>query len=142
MSIFGDITGLGGAIGGITKLGEEILSMFPNAEQKQAAAFKLEDLVAQVAAAQSVTNTTEAASGNFFVAGWRPFVGWACGIGFVYGVIVQPVLNGVLHFVGLGIPPVDVSALVAILTGMLGLGGLRTYEKVKDVAPTVFKRTK
>lgn len=136
MSLF-DIAG----IGAIADLGRDILAMFPNAEQRNAAASKLQDLVSQVAAAQSATNTAEAGSDNLFVAGWRPFVGWACGIGFVYGVIVQPMLAGALTVVGWPpVPPVDVSALVAILTGMLGLGGLRTYEKIQNGTPSILSK--
>lgn len=133
MGLF-DITGLGS----IADLGKEILSMFPNAEQRAAAANKLQDFAAAVATQQSATNAAEATSGSMFVAGWRPFVGWACGIGFVYGVIAQPMLAGLLTVLHLPAPPpVDVSALVAILTGMLGLGGLRTVEKIQNVNTSV-----
>lgn len=133
MGLF-DITGLGE----VADLGKAIIAMFPNAEQRAEVQNKLQDFATAVATQQSATNAAEAANGSMFVAGWRPFVGWACGIGFVYGVIAQPMLAGlltVLHFPAP--PPVDVSALVAILTGMLGLGGLRTYEKIQSVTPTV-----
>src|SRR6185295_18246712 len=66
-----DFTGLGG----ITTVIDDILKMFPNAEQRAAAEAKIQDLVAQVAAAQSATNTEEAKSSSLFVAGWRPFIG-------------------------------------------------------------------
>lgn len=113
-------------IGPIADLAKEILSMFPNAEQRAAAASKLQDLAAQIAAAQSATNTAEAANGSLFVAGWRPFIGWVCGGGFAYS-IVQPALH---------LPPVDLNNVIAILGGMLGLGTMRTFEKIQGVPST------
>src|SRR6478735_7205187 len=71
-------------VGGISNVIDDILKMFPNAEQRAAAENKLTDLVGQVAAAQSATNTAEAATGKIFLAGWRPFIGWICGFGFLY----------------------------------------------------------
>lgn len=110
-------------IGPIADLAKEILAMFPNAEQRAQAASKLQDLAAQIAAAQSATNTAEAANSNLFVAGWRPFIGWVCGFGFVYSIL-QPMLH---------LPAVDMSNIIAILGGMLGLGTMRTVEKVSGV---------
>ena len=108
-------------LGPIADLAKEILAMFPNAEQRAAAANKLQDLAAQIAAQQSATNTAEASNSNIFVSGWRPFIGWVCGFGFVYS-IVQPALH---------LPPVDMGNIIAILGGMLGLGTMRTVEKIK-----------
>jgi hypothetical protein len=107
-------------LGPIAELGRDILAMFPNAEQREKAASKLQDLAAQIAAAQSATNTEEAKSQSLFVSGWRPFIGWVCGLGFVYSII-QP---------GLHLPPVDMANIIAILGGMLGLGTMRTVEKI------------
>ena len=116
-------------IGGVTTVIDDILKMFPNAEQREAAAAKLQDLVAQVAAAQSATNTEEAKSASLFIAGWRPFIGWCCGFGFVY-TVMQPALH---------LPPIDMSNMITILGGMLGLGGMRSYEKVNQVPDTKIK---
>jgi hypothetical protein len=110
-------------LGPIADLAKEILAMFPNAEQRAAAASKLQDLAAQIAAAQSATNTAEAASSSLFVAGWRPFIGWVCGLGFLYSII-QPALH---------LPAVDLNNVIAILGGMLGLGTMRTAEKIAGV---------
>ena len=119
-------------IGPIADLAKEILAMFPNAEQRAEAANKLQDLAAQIAAAQSATNTAEAGSSSIFVAGWRPFIGWVCGLGFVYS-IVQPALH---------LPPADMTNVVAILGGMLGLGTMRTAEKIGGVADSKIKLRK
>lgn len=110
-------------IGPIADLAKQILEMFPNAEQRAAAASKLQDLAAQIAAAQSTTNTAEAANTNLFVAGWRPFIGWVCGFGFFYSII-QPVFH---------LPAVDMGNITVILGGMLGLGTMRTVEKINGI---------
>ena len=117
-------------VGGITSVIDDILKMFPNAEQRAAAENKLTDLVGQVAAAQSATNTAEAQTGNLFLAGWRPFIGWICGFGFLYSVI-QPLVHG---------PAIDTGALQAVLYGMLGLGTMRTAEKIGGVATAAIKK--
>jgi len=81
-------------------------------------------------------NKAEAAHASVFVSGWRPAVGWVCAAGFGYEFLLRPLVNGVA--ISLGIPPVfpgiEVDALSSLLTGLLGLGGLRTIEKIKGVA--------
>jgi hypothetical protein len=119
-------------IGPIAEAAKAILGMFPNAEQRAAAANKLQDLAAQIAAQQSATNTAEAGHASIFVAGWRPFCGWAFAIGSVYGLIVQPIIIGICTMIGITPPPpIDVATLVGLLSGLLGLGGLRTFEKTR-----------
>lgn len=83
--------------------------------------------------AQLEVNAKEAQSPHIWVAGWRPFVGWCSGLGFLYASIGQPVLNWVAVINQYPAPPtVDTELLLYVLGGMLGLGALRTYEKVKD----------
>lgn len=120
-----DFTG----IGSVADLIKEILSFIPNAEQRATAMTKMQDIAAQIAAAQSETNKTEAASSSLFVAGWRPFIGWICGIGFLYSIL-QPALH---------LPPVDLNNVLAILGGMLGLGTMRTAEKIAGVPTSRIK---
>ena len=78
---------------------------------------------------QMEINKIEAASSNLFVAGWRPAVGWICGAGLLYNTILSPFLG-----IWLEVPEVDVSLLMPVLMGMLGLGAMRTVEKTKGVA--------
>jgi hypothetical protein len=82
-------------------------------------------------------NKVEASSTEIFVAGWRPFVGWVCGFALAYTFIVEPILRFIAQVVfgytGL-FPVIETSDLNSILLGMLGLGGLRTFEKVKGVS--------
>ena len=112
-----DILGLGP----IADLAKSILDMFPNAEQRAAVANKLQDFAAAVASKQSDINIAEAASGNWFASSWRPACGWLCTVALGYNAIVAPMFH-----LGLG----DTGTLVSILTGMLGLGTLRTAEKI------------
>ena len=86
--------------------------------------------------AQIELNKQEAAHKNIFVAGWRPFVGWICGIALAYHFILSPIIETVLIASGITInlPSFEFSQLSSILMGMLGLGGLRTYEKMKGVS--------
>tara|TARA_R100001163_G_scaffold64436_1_gene58674 strand:- start:2337 stop:2735 length:399 start_codon:yes stop_codon:yes gene_type:complete len=86
--------------------------------------------------AQIEVNKQEAAHQSLFVAGWRPFVGWVCGIALAYHFVLAPFLLFVFSVYGLEqeLPEFDFSQLSTILMGMLGLGGLRTYEKMKKVS--------
>tara|TARA_S200002703_G_C3640964_1_gene196784 strand:+ start:143 stop:544 length:402 start_codon:yes stop_codon:yes gene_type:complete len=89
-----------------------------------------------IAKAQIEVNKTEAAHRNVFVAGWRPFIGWVCGAAFAYHFVLQPIFVFALaaYGVSLELPSFDMGALMTVLTGMLGLGGLRTLEKMKGTA--------
>ena len=86
--------------------------------------------------AQTEINKVEAASQNMFVAGWRPFVGWTCGVALLYHFLLLPLLHFILKATGneVELPEFDFSHLSTILMGMLGLGGLRTYEKLRGVS--------
>jgi hypothetical protein len=83
--------------------------------------------------AQTAINQTEAANPELFVSGWRPFIGWVCGVAFAYHFIVQPLLAFAIINAGgnVKLPAFDMDALSTVLMGMLGLGGLRTIEKIR-----------
>jgi len=89
--------------------------------------------------AQLEVNKAEAAHKNTFVAGWRPFVGWVCGVALAYHFILAPLLQFGFALAGLDqeLPEFDFSQLSTVLMGMLGLGGLRTFEKMKGVSRDV-----
>lgn len=90
----------------------------------------------ELALAQIEVNKTEAASSSLFKGGWRPFIGWVCGTAFAYHFVLQPLLLFIIAVYKVDVPslPVfDMSSLLTVLMGMLGLGGLRTYEKFKGV---------
>lgn len=81
-------------------------------------------------------NKTEAASRSVFVAGWRPFIGWSCGAAMAYSYVAQPILTFALaqsgHLVEL--PRVELGEMMPVLLGMLGLGGMRSFEKFRGVS--------
>jgi len=90
----------------------------------------------QLALSQIEVNKAEAASGSFFKGGWRPFIGWVCGVAFAYHFILQPLLTFILATFNVSIPELpefDMGTLLTVLGGMLGIGGLRTYEKQKGL---------
>jgi len=85
--------------------------------------------------AQLEINAREATHPSMWVAGWRPAVGWVGALGLFYATIGQPVLAWVSAARGWPVPPeLNVDLLWVTLSGMLGIGGLRTYEKSKGVA--------
>lgn len=86
--------------------------------------------------AQMEVNKVEAAHHSVFVAGWRPFIGWVCGVALALEFIVRPLGQWGLDIANkaVDLPSIDNAALYPILMGLLGLGTLRTYEKFKGVA--------
>lgn len=89
----------------------------------------------QIALAQVKVNEQEAKSVNWFVAGGRPFVMWICGVALAYAAIFEPILRFLVS-VGFGyvgsFPILDTTLTMQVLFGILGLGGLRTFEKFKN----------
>jgi len=83
----------------------------------------------ELAKGQLEVNKAEAQSGSLFIGGWRPFVGWTCGVGLAYNVIISQILA-----IWFEVPTVDPSLLTPVLMGMLGMGAMRSYEKKNLVA--------
>lgn len=89
---------------------------------------------------QIEVNIAEASNPSIFVSGWRPFVGWVCGFALAYTYILLPFMQFGVYALGSSetikqfarLPKLDLSDLLPILLGMLGLGIMRTYEKIKD----------
>lgn len=102
----------------------------------QSGEFKEIDAQLQRDLAQIDVNKTEAESPDFFRSGWRPFVGWICGIGLGVQFLVGPLATWVAGLAGhpLAFPALDMGTLMTLLAGMLGLGTLRTAEKIKGAA--------
>ena len=74
-------------------------------------------------------NKAEAAHKSLFVAGWRPSIGWVCSLGLLYNTIIANILG-----IWVDLPEIDTTLLVPVMMGMLGLGTMRSYEKVNSVA--------
>ena len=109
-------------------------------DQKAKLAFELSTMAdthaQQALLAQLDINKAEAASGSLFKGGWRPFVGWVCGVAFAYHFVLQPLLIFILSVFKISLPDLpefDMSTLLTTLGGLLGIGGLRSYEKTKGL---------
>lgn len=120
--------------------GKLIDHFFPDPAKKAEAQAKLLEMAQSgdlaVIAGQVEINKIEAASPNMFVAGWRPAVGWICAAGLAYQFILRPLMTFGAALFGHPVvaPDLDMGTLMVLLTGMLGFGGLRTFEKVNDAA--------
>ena len=90
----------------------------------------------ELAQAQLAVNKVEASHTSLFVSGWRPAVGWVCCLGLGCNFLFIPVANFILTITEspITVPALDLSEMMPVLLGMLGLGSLRTYEKTKNVA--------
>ena len=136
-----DITG----IGAIFDFGSKVIDkIFPDKseadraklrliELQQAGEFKEIEANLELSRQQTAVNVAEAQSPDNFRAGWRPFVGWVCGFGLGYAAIFRPIIIGLvrLQHPEFDLPEAGGETLTTILLGMLGLGGMRTFEKVK-----------
>lgn len=129
---------------GLEFVGKIADKIWPDPLAKQEGLYKLEQLrqtgeLAQLAAetelmkGQLAINTEEAKSEKLFVSGWRPFIGWVCGAAFAYHFLFQPLIAFGLSIAqrSVVLPIFDMEALNTVMYGMLGLGTLRTVDKIK-----------
>jgi hypothetical protein len=141
MSILSDLaagaaSGLFSSIGSFAKdireaiTGKSILDPNKQAELES----KAMEIEYAVIKAQTDINLEEAKNPNLFVSGWRPFVGWTCGFALGWQFIGSPIFEWVIKLMGKNIvaPTLDTNSLITILFALLGLGGMRTYEKTKE----------
>jgi hypothetical protein len=129
---------LASLIGPVTGLLDKVIE---DKDQKAALAHEIATMserhAQEAMLAQLEINKAEAASGSVFKGGWRPFIGWVCGVAFAYHFVLQPFIVFGVTAAGVEIPPLpefDMGSLMTVMMGMLGLGGLRTFEKTKKVA--------
>ena len=125
-------------IGPVTGLLDKFIE---DKDQKNALAHEIATLAQKQAheaqLAQVEVNKQEAQHRSIFVAGWRPFVGWVCGIALAYHFILAPIILFSVSIIGVQIPELpsfNMETLTTVLLGMLGLGGLRSFEKYKGVS--------
>lgn len=103
---------------------------------QQSTEFQELDTALKLAQAQTGVNQVEAASADKFTSRWRPFIGWICGAGLAVQFLVGPLFTWVVALAGhpIAFPQLDMGTLLTLLAGMLGLGGLRTVEKLQGKA--------
>lgn len=134
-------------ISAVFDLGGKLIDrLIPDPAQKQAAALELLKLQqsgelarltaeTDLAKGQLGVNLAEASNPNLFVSGWRPFIGWICGSGLGYAFLIRPIASPwAQKYLGAPMEALDMSTLGTLLFGMLGLGGMRTVEKINGVA--------
>lgn len=135
-------------VGGIFDLAGKVFDkLFPNPEDKakaqlelfklqQEGAFRELEANLQLAQGQMDINKAEAESPDFFRGGWRPFIGWVCGCGLAYQFLLRPILTFILMVAEAkvqSLPTLELDTLMTLLFGLLGLGTLRTVEKLKSI---------
>lgn len=132
-----NLLGIGDLIGGIGKIADDL---FTSDEERMKIALQEEALQVDVIKGQLDVNKAEAQNQSVFVAGWRPFIGWVGGMAMAYQFIAYPLMTWGWTFFqargwvppSIGAPPViDADKLWVILTGMLGMAGLRSFDKLK-----------
>ena len=125
---------LGG--GGIKAIGNIVDEVFTSEDERNQAKISIQKIEARLKEKQMDINAVEAGHRSIFIAGWRPALGWisALSVGYVY--LFQPFIVMGLKIAGsdIELPSLDLSQLMPLILGMLGLGGLRTFEKAKGVS--------
>jgi len=118
----------GGGTKGIGQLAKDIREAVKGKELDPNAQL---EMAAKLAEVQTKINEAEASHRSVFVAGWRPFIGWVCGIGLGYAVFLEPLLRFTFTVKGWAIdfPEINTNVTMQVLLGMLGLAGARSYEK-------------
>ena len=103
--------------------------VIPDKDLREKLSHEIATMADRQMSAQIEVNKVEAAHKSLFVAGWRPAIGWICGLALLYSTIISPILG-----IWFTVPDVDTSLLTTVLMGMLGLGAMRTFEKTKGVS--------
>jgi hypothetical protein len=128
-------------ISALFEVGSKVLDrVLPDPAQQAAAKLELMKLqqngeLAQIAGQMDI-NKVEAANPSVFVSGWRPGIGWVCGAGFAVQFVIGPLAEwgSALYGHPVKFPQMDTGTMMPLLLGMLGLGGMRTAEKMQGVA--------
>lgn len=115
----------------VEAIGNVADKLFTSDEEKLDKQILLERLRQQPHLAQVELNKVEAQHRTIFVAGWRPFIGWVCGFGLAYTFLVNPTIQ---WFTGAAGPVLPQDIMMELVVGLLGLGTLRTVEKIKGKA--------
>jgi hypothetical protein len=133
MGLFSNLFGVGKAVDGVKAVGNILDDLFTSGEEKLTLEQVKIRLLQEPGKAQAHINQIEAGHRSIFVAGWRPFIGWVCGVGLFWAFMGHPLFEWVVAIKGLGIPApnLETENMMELVLAMLGLGGLRTVEKIK-----------
>ncbi len=131
MGLLSGILG-GGAADAVGAVGNAFDKLFTSDEERAQASAVLERLRQQPHILQAEVNKIEAGHRTLFVAGWRPFIGWVCGIGLLWAFLGHPIFEWAVTLGGYDItaPQIVTDHMMELVFALLGLGGLRTFEKV------------
>jgi len=119
---------------------DKVLSLIPDSNARKEAEEQLqrEIIIAanQVNLGQLEVNKQEAAHKSIFVAGWRPAIGWVCAFSIGWAFVAQPIATWAIPLwsPGATVPQIDTGYLMELVMAMLGMGGLRTFEKIRGIA--------
>ena len=125
--------GKGGALATISKVVDELHT---SEEEKLDKKILMQRLQQKLAEKQLDVNAKEASHRSVFVAGWRPAIGWCGGLALFFAFILSPCIEWYAKFSGMDIvpPAIETGPLLAIVTSMLGVAGMRSFEKAKGIA--------
>lgn len=122
----------------VTPVVNKVLSFIPDPQQRLEAQQALMKSLMEWDSQQTSINAVEAANSNVFVSGWRPAIGWCCSFAFAYKFVIQPFAIFILVACGSKfdiklLPALDWSEMSTVMLGMLGLAGLRSFDKMKGI---------
>ena len=131
MGFFSKLVG-GPAIDAVSAVGNAVDKLFTSDEERAQAALLMEKLRQKPQILQAEINRVEAAHRSLFVAGWRPFIGWVCGAGFLWAFLLHPLFEWVIALKGLDVvaPDIVTDNMMELVLALLGLGTLRSIEKM------------
>ena len=126
---------LGGKDGALKQISSVIDSIHTSEEEKLDKKILMQRIQQKLAEKQLDVNAKEAAHRSVFVSGWRPFIGWCGGFALAFEFILSPGIEWYSKFAGLNLiaPEIQTGPLLAIVTSMLGVAGLRSFEKSKGL---------
>lgn len=112
----------------VKEVGNALDKIFTSDEELLSKQIIIEKLNNELSTGQIELNKIEAKHKSIFISGWRPFIGWICGIGLLYEFLLKPILGSF----GVNVVSVDIGSLHSLIIALLGMGTLRTVEKLKD----------
>ncbi|PCI47773.1 MAG: hypothetical protein COB49_06710 [Alphaproteobacteria bacterium] len=131
MGLFSKIFG-GPAVDAVSALGNVVDQLFTSDEERAQAAILMEKIRQKPQILQAEINRIEASHRSLFVAGWRPFIGWVCGLGFLWAFLLHPLFEWIIVLMGLEViaPEIATDNMMELVLALLGLGTLRSVEKI------------